>query len=99
MMKTKKKRLKFYKQLLKVVCEDPDTCVGMCYYIGRIINVERYAGDELIKQFPELWKHKPKRMCYVAGYWFPLDDKGWQKRIDIIHNIIQEMENDGETTN
>lgn len=96
-MKTKKKRLKFYKELLKVVCEDPDTYVGMCYYISRIINVEMYDRDEIIKQFPELWKHRPK--IKSGGYWFPLDDKGWQKRIDIIHNIIQEMENDGETTN
>ena len=96
MMKTKKKRLKFYKELLKMVCEDPDTCVGMCYYISRIINVQMYHRDEIIKQFPALWKHKPK--ITSGAHWFPLDDKGWQKRIDIIHNIIQEMENDGETT-
>jgi len=97
-MKTKKKRLKFYKELLKVVCEDPDTCEGMCYYISRIINVKkRYDRDGIIKQFPELWKHRPK--IKSRDYWFPLDDEGWQKRIDIIHNIIQEMENDGETTN
>lgn len=90
MMKTKKKRLKFYKQLLKVVCEDPDTCVGMCFYIRRITKNEYYIND-----FFELYERKPKG----AGiYWFPLDDKGWQKRIDIIYNIIQEMENDGETT-
>ncbi len=95
-MKTKKKRLKFYKQLLEVVCEDPDTCVGMCFYISRIINVEMYDGDEIIKQFPELWKYRPK--IKSGGYWFPLNSKGWQKRIDIIYNIIQEMENDRETT-
>lgn len=94
-MKTKKKRLKFYKELLEVVCEDPDTCVGMCYYISRIINVETFDGDVIIKQFPELWKHKPKKIWH-GDYWFPLDGKGWQKRINIIHNVIQEMENDRE---
>lgn len=97
---TKKQRLSFYKELLRIVCEDPSVDVGFCSYITNGMdewyNLTKvkwiYAYDDAVfaKRLPELWSYNP--FLEKPSYWFPKDKKGWQKRIDILVEIIEKLE-------
>ena len=86
---TKRERLKFYKRLLKVVCEDPDVSCGFCHYI---FDMSSMYYDDMEKNFPELWAKKPIRQ-WNAVYWFSCTYRGWKKRIALLEEVIHEMEN------
>ena len=95
-----KKRLSLYKELLKVVCKDPDTHIGYCWYISnrlekwRKLNnypfINAYNEEKFKKHLPELYAHKPETM--INGYWFSCTRAGWQKRINILVEIINDLE-------
>lgn len=92
---TKRERLRFYKRLLKVVCEDPSVGRGLCYYIYQITfkSGNPRICSEMKYIFPELYAKKPKKVKYYTEYWFSLTYKGWEKRIALLEEVIHEMEN------
>jgi len=91
-----KKQLAFYKELLRRVCKDPDTYIGFCYHIydmydwflwKKMTPIDPYRSSEGWK---ELYSRLPKHSG--NGYAFPRNSKGWEKRIQILHDLIQEHE-------
>jgi|688.fasta_scaffold155143_3 hypothetical protein len=99
---THKQRLSFYKELLKVVCDDPHTGYGFCYYITRemkswyiknkVYPICAYDDDKFKKHLPELYKMKPEKTYYNnPAYWFAPTPKGWQQRIDLLQQVIDNM--------
>jgi len=85
---------KFYKELLRRVCEDPYTGYGLCYYINKMHlwcrdnNIEWYCPYKYLNAVaPELWALKPN---HNRDYWFARNTKGWEKRIAILEKIINE---------
>lgn len=87
-------RDKFYKELLRRVCKDPDTNYGFCFYIKQMRewcetnNIEwdnPYYNLGLVA--PELYALKPK---HKGDYWYPCTPKGWEKRIALLEKIINE---------
>lgn len=85
-------RLKFYKELLKDVCEDHITWFGYCYYLDTtFLHLKGYFGSFKMSDLPELNYYKPKKFVDKA-YWFPRTAKGWEKRIAILVEIIANME-------
>lgn len=98
---TKKQRLSFYKELLRIVCEDHETDFGFCHYISREMGdwyrsnsvkpIWAYHCDDFQKNLPELYAMKPKNSD--ESYWFPCTKEGWQQRIDKLHSLIVKMKN------
>lgn len=86
----------FYKALLKIVCSDPSTDWGLCFYITKseqlrsIKRVYAYCDADFKKQLPVLWKLKPKSASKKTGYWFKCDAEGWQKRINLVLEAIEQ---------
>ncbi len=55
----------------------------------QIENNQYFSYSEIISQFPELLKHKPyKRLIY--DNWFPYTKEGYEKRIKILKQAINE---------
>ena len=50
-------------------------------------NFETYY--DLQKNFPELAKYEPKT---YSMFWFPLNDRGTQQRIDVLKQIVADLE-------
>ena len=98
---TKAERKKFYKNLLKIVCNDPSTNHGFCWYIEAAAKASGEEIEELYDDYifdcdfiqfelSELFRIKPKdKESY--SYWFNCEKEGWTKRINKLHNIIQQM--------
>lgn len=83
-------RLKFYKKLLDVVCKDPSVDDGYCHFISKIIVDQYYYVIIKIKLYaPELAVHMSENLFM---HWFPCTKAGWQKRINILVEIINKME-------
>lgn len=83
---TNEERKFFYKELLKMVCEDPNTRFGFCWYVlslsiklgGKYKKVyeDSFTTIILIKyEYPELWSIRPKNLNF-NDYWFPRTSKG-----------------------
>jgi hypothetical protein len=89
---TKKKRHEYYKKLLEVVCADPDTDIGFCWYIAYAMEkfhfIWAYDSKTFKKELPELFSYKPHNPNYSV-HWFNTDKKGWQKRINILMECIE----------
>lgn len=104
---TKKQRLSFYKELLRVVCENSSVEGGFCRYITSYMRnwysdngvelVWAYLDEEFKQNLPELYKMKPKitdlKWDGEVDYWFPCTKQGWQQRIDLLVSVINKMEN------
>lgn len=86
---TKKQRHQFYKKLLKNICEDPNTSYGLCLYVFKTVTIDVRFGRHLC-DFPELCSKRPKRMYKYGVYWFPCTTKGWEKRIALVEQCIEE---------
>jgi hypothetical protein len=83
------KRLEIYKKLLKVVCNDPRTLEGFCYYL----NTPFFDKDINIRDLSELtYKCHNHRAFTNRAYWFSTDKKGWEIRINILCEVIIELE-------
>lgn len=90
-------RLKFYKNLLEVVCEDPDVKCGYCAYLSKAYRMtfpetgllERLCNSGM-ENLPELTQYRPLGK-HDNEYWFPCTTKGWEKRISILEKIIKDM--------
>lgn len=90
-------RLKFYKKLLEVVCEDPSVKRGYCFYLSKAYRMT-FSGSGLsesvfnsgLEKLPELIKYRPKGKTNLE-HWFPCTTKGWEKRISILEEIIKDM--------
>ena len=104
MLKLTKQELKFfYKELLKMVCEDPDTHQGFCWYVRelseklggkykKLYNFWLFTIDLICHDYPELYSTKPKdQYKRYGGYWYSTTPAGWQTRINKLHNVIQSM--------
>ena len=98
---THEERKFFYKELLKMVCKDPDTHHGFCWYV---LNLSMKLGgkykrkwfyftftvDLIEKEYPELYSIKPIKI-HRLSLWFNASPAGWETRINKLHNIIQRM--------
>lgn len=94
----KELRHKFYKEVLKYVCKDPDVDYGLCYAIGRVawrmylvdgvIPRRQYFILSNIKELEELYSLRPAGV-ETGGFWFPLTKKGWEKRIALLEKAIE----------
>lgn len=91
----KEKRLAVYKKALVIYKAYEYFKYGLCYTIeaaqaelfGKVIN-NAYAFG--MKNFPEIWKHRPKRL--KTSYWFPPHTRyGIAKRIWILRQAIKEL--------
>lgn len=100
---TLEERLSFYKELLRVVCKDPDVSHGYCYYMvfkmklwyrrhPTINYIYAHTPYQFKQYFPELYAYKPVNL--IREYWFPCTAEGWQHRINILVKIIHKLEND-----
>lgn len=83
-----RKRNKFYRKLLKAVCEDPSTDFGICYYALKLGEPLYPATYYFKESFPELYELKPKKN-FDRHYWFARTSKGWEKRIALIEKAIE----------
>ena len=77
---------------------------GLCYSLQAYFyeqfngtNEWIYVYSELDKpieesEFPEIVQHRPEKelMCY-GNYWFPTDNEGIQKRIDIVERELEKL--------
>jgi hypothetical protein len=73
--------------------------VGICHYLHTLLQ-EKYkipywdrvvmVYHHLPSYFPELDAHKPitKFVEHSSSYWFPKNEIGWAKRLDIIQQLI-----------
>lgn len=83
-------RLEFYKKLLDVVCKDPSVDDGYCHFIDKIVEDDSFYVIQMLKIYaPELAAYMPEDFHV---YWFPCTKEGWQKRINILVEIINKME-------
>lgn len=96
-------RLLVYKELLKVVCKDPATHLGFCYYITELDsfylvykNSYHWSSTDLMQyELPELYSLKPIRTWYHnPNYWYSTDPIGWSRRIKLLWGLINKMEKD-----
>ena len=97
---TLEERLSFYKELLRLVCRDPNVSAGYCYYMShkmkfwyrRHSTIDCIYAYQFKQYFPELYAYKPVNL--IREYWFPCTAEGWQHRINILVKIIHKLEND-----
>ena len=97
---TKKQRHTIYKKLLKLVCADPDTSNGLCYYLKMLAREDYYYPFGVITVFPELNKYKPEYGFFSwqrdgeiplgGSYFLPPTYKGWETRIKWIVQAIKD---------
>lgn len=81
--KTKKDRKEFYEKALKEY-KNPDAgTFGFCSMIGWHIKT---CFPSLLN-FPELYHQIPTESYGI--YWFPLDNDGFQKRIELLEKAIK----------
>lgn len=93
----------FYQELLKMVCRDPDTHLGYCWYVSRLSeklggkykrvqNDWTFTIDLIGMEYPELYKMRPIDPRNHHGcYWFMTSPAGWKIRINKLHNVIKSM--------
>jgi hypothetical protein len=86
LVNTAENRLKFYKALLKEVCNDHRVIFGFCHYINAM-SFNKFDISDL----PELHTIKPPHKD-LYGYWFPNTKKGWETRISKLAEVIDQME-------
>lgn len=94
---TKKQRNRIYKRMLKYAINNPRFNYGLCGLIDYTfwneskkdykelwwkINIKEDSLAELCDKKPNSDKDYP--------YWFPLDSKGWKKRIKLLEECIEE---------
>lgn len=69
-MKTKRERHLIYKKALKIAKDEPYGFF-LCHVIADAVG-RRYT-DTFLEEFPEIWKHKPKRIgssSRISTVWF-----------------------------
>lgn len=97
------RRLLVYKELLNVVCKDPRTHLGFCYYVTELDsfysvynNSNYWQTEDLIRyELPELYALKPKKTWSInSNYWYATNHPGWDRRISKLHKMIKKMEKD-----
>ena len=105
---SKHNRLKVYKELLDIVCRDPKTHYGFCYYIDQApsfvrtyLNSRFWMTIDVIKyELPELYSLKPARTWEInTGYWFAPNVPGWNRRIKLLWQMINKMEKELQISN
>ena len=104
---TKEIRHKIYKYALHEVNHSepfnptPDEmCIGLCSAFGSaFISLESIDDIYIdwnvsIEMFPEIVKHQPdsKIIRWLGGYWWPLNEAGLQKRVQVLEQAIKETE-------
>jgi hypothetical protein len=97
---TPQQRLLVYKELLKVVCKDPSVKHGMCHYLYTLLDNSNkmpiewhyYTGLTKMRYLPELNKYRGNISSHW-GYWAPITEKGWEKRIGWIEQAIIDVKN------
>lgn len=98
---THEERKFFYEELLKMVCRDPSTHHGFCWYVPELsrklggkyksrYHYWTFTIDLIGMEYPELYSIRPVSPCY-GGYWYNTSPAGWKIRINKLHNIIQSM--------
>jgi hypothetical protein len=86
----KRERHKLYKQLLKIVCADPEVRQGICYYLANLTTLGIMLCYRMEELLPELYEKAPKKWKKnFFSYWFPTTYEGWKKRIAIIEQCIE----------
>jgi hypothetical protein len=69
--------------------------VGFCNLINLVMDIDVYEGDDFLAAFPELFKKRPIRTLsdgtkYTPIIWFPTGADGWQQRIALLKQCIEE---------
>lgn len=67
------------------------TSEGFCFMIYAICEY-RHGGvaQNNLMLLPELLKRMPKKKYSSSGVWFSVDKEGWQKRIELLKQCINE---------
>lgn len=58
----------------------------LCHAIQSALGVTWEYPDYFLKDFPEIWKHRPKG--HTGNVWFDIDDR--EKRMTILRKAIQQ---------
>jgi len=98
---TQKKEV--YKRAIKVMekAVKNNNIMGLCWCISGAVHDLKYGegiedvayGSNMKHSFPEVYKFKPKiREWHSCHYWFPCNEEGMQKRIDILQKAIIKVE-------
>lgn len=95
---TKKQRNSIYKRMLEYAINDPRVNYGLCGLIDYTFWYENKKDYKKIwwkitikeDSLIELFNKKPKDSLSWGFFWFPLDSKGWEKRIKLLEECIEE---------
>ena len=98
---TKETELKIYKEMLHLMETEGDIYNCLCYAFIKVKH-KVFSGWEgmgiEMKDLPEL--HKYRFTLYrilklgFTEYWFPLNQKGHQMRLDLLKKCINKLENE-----
>jgi hypothetical protein len=95
---TKEERIAVYKQALLTFQNDNDLLFGLCWHISKaykrmkgVYDTAYYDGME--QNYPEIFKYMPK-VTFNSDYWFPCNDKGMTKRMNILKKVIAKLESE-----
>jgi len=102
-----KHKKEFWQRVLKelIHIQERERHVGFCSAIERAIyklfnfssyntKISPYVDldtENNIKYYKELKKYKPE-IPEDSSYWFPIDEKGIEKRINIVKEILKEID-------
>lgn len=93
--KTWEYRINVYRKMLKSIEKDSTGFFNMSNRIGFCnmldgVEPRRKNWARSIWMFPELYWYRPFRLRGV--YWFPRDDKGMERRREILRTLIKDYE-------
>ena len=79
--------------------------MGLCWTISGVVCDLKYGdndsseydeiayGTNMKHNFPEVYKYKPvKREWHNYHYWFPCNEQGMQKRVEVLEKAIIKVE-------
>lgn len=87
---TKQQRHMAYMIMLAEAEGGEYSAYGFCRIISQCLDNSTYEPrlDDLeLTDLPELWAKRPS--CYI-DYWFPSNNEGWQSRISLLKQCIEE---------
>ena len=88
----KRQRLSIYKAALKFLKEHFLFRYGLCLAVNEVTGrtyPDKGEFSDIINFFPEIIKRKPKNANF---FWFPLSLYGIEKRINLLKEAIEELE-------
>jgi len=92
-----KRKLEIWKAVheeMNLVRIAPGCSRGICFYIMRVNGYDWMPEhNNLKKNWPEMWKHRPQKLYRETWYWWqPRTSRALERRIGVVEKIIEELE-------